>query len=358
LNRELDTIISKLEAIREKESVYNNQIIPEKLLTRDEVRFLIEQATYIFKKESVLLNLQVPIKIFGDIHGQYVDLLRLFDLVEYPNETDSQDSKYLFMGDYVDRGKASIECICLLLAYKIKYPQRFFLLRGNHECSSINRIYGFYDECKRKYDLQLWKLFTLCFNWLPISAIVSEKILCMHGGLSPDLIETKDILKIARPTDIPDKGMVCDLLWSDPDKNIQNWGENDRGVSYTFGKYQVTKFLEKNNIDLICRAHQVVVDGYEFFCDRDFVTLFSAPDYCGEFDNKAAVMIVDQNMKCSFKFLQPLKRLNVDSLQMKLLFKECERFEDLFPFKKTQVNLLQDTLKSLKTDLVAIKTLQ
>ena len=143
----------------------------------------------------------------------------------------------MFMGDYVDRGKQSIECICLLLAYKVKYPDRLFLLRGNHECSSINRIYGFYDECKRKYDLSIWKAFTICFNWLPISALVSDKILCMHGGLSPDLIETGDIHKIARPTDVPDKGMLCDLLWADPDKSIMNWGENDRGVSYTFGKY-------------------------------------------------------------------------------------------------------------------------
>lgn len=125
----------------------------------------------------------------------------------------------------------------------------------------------------------------------------------MHGGLSPDLIDIKDIVKIARPSDVPDKGMLCDLLWSDPDKSIQNWGENDRGVSYTFGKYQITKFLEKNHIDLICRAHQVVQEGYEFFCDRDFVTIFSAPDYCGEFDNKASVMIVDAKLKCSFDFL-------------------------------------------------------
>ena len=115
----------------------------------------------------------------------------------------------------------------------------------------------------------------------------------MHGGLSPDLIDTKDILRISRPTDVPDKGMLCDLLWSDPDKSIVNWGENDRGVSYTFGKKMITKFIEKNNLELICRAHQVVMDGYEFFNERDFVTVFSAPDYCGEFDNKAAVMIVD-----------------------------------------------------------------
>ena len=88
--------------------------------------------------------------------------------------------------DYVDRGKQSLETICLLLAYKVKYPENFFILRGNHECASINRIYGFYDECKRRYNIKLWKTFTDCFNCLPIAAIIDEKIFCMHGGLSPE----------------------------------------------------------------------------------------------------------------------------------------------------------------------------
>lgn len=136
-------------------------------------------------------------QICGDIHGQYYDLLRLFEYGGFPPEAN-----YLFLGDYVDRGKQSLETICLLLAYKIKYPENFFILRGNHECASINRIYGFYDECKRRYNIKLWKTFTDCFNCLPIAAIIDEKIFTMHGGLSPDLNSMEQIRRVMRPTDV------------------------------------------------------------------------------------------------------------------------------------------------------------
>ncbi|KAI7869904.1 Metallo-dependent phosphatase-like protein [Spinellus fusiger] len=246
--------------------------------------------------QPILLDLEAPIKICGDIHGQYYDLLRLFEYGGFPPEAN-----YLFMGDYVDRGKQSLETICLLLAYKIKYPENFFILRGNHECASINRIYGFYDECKRRYNIKLWKIFTDCFNCLPIAALIDEKIFCMHGGLSPDLQSMDQIRRVMRPTDVPDTGLLCDLLWSDPDKDVTGWSENDRGVSFTFGADIVTKFLQKHDMDLICRAHQVVEDGYEFFAKRKLVTLFSAPNYCGEFDNAGAMMSVDDSLMCSFQ---------------------------------------------------------
>ena len=137
------------------------------------------------------------LQICGDIHGQYYDLLRLFEYGGFPPEANN-----LFLGDYVDRGKQSLETICLLLAYKIKYPENFFILRGNHECASINRIYGFYDECKRRYNIKLWKTFTDCFNCLPIAAIIDEKIFTMHGGLSPDLNSMEQIRRVMRPTDV------------------------------------------------------------------------------------------------------------------------------------------------------------
>ncbi|KAG8093880.1 hypothetical protein GUJ93_ZPchr0012g19929 [Zizania palustris] len=221
-------------------------------LSDAEIRRLCAAAKDVFLSQPNLLELEAPIKICGDIHGQYSDLLRLFEYGGFPPEAN-----YLFLGDYVDRGKQSIETICLLLAYKIKYPENFFLLRGNHECASINRIYGFFDECKRRFNVRIWKVFTDCFNCLPVAALVDDKILCMHGGLSPDLKNMDQIRNIARPVDVPDHGLLCDLLWSDPDKEIDGWGENDRGVSYTFGADKVAEFLQTHDLDLICRAHQV-----------------------------------------------------------------------------------------------------
>ena len=204
--------------------------------------------------------------------------------------------------DYVDRGKQGIETICLLLAYKIKYPKNFFILRGNHETDSINRIYGFYDECKRRYNIRLWKLFSDCFKCLPVCALIEGRIICMHGGLSPELSSISMISDIQRPCDVPDKGLLCDLLWSDPDRELlSGWVINDRGVSYTFAADIVTNFLQQHDLDLVCRAHQVVEDGYEFFADRNLVTVFSAPNYCGEFDNAGGMMSIDEDLMCSFQ---------------------------------------------------------
>ncbi|XP_057772395.1 serine/threonine-protein phosphatase PP1 isozyme 2-like isoform X1 [Salvia miltiorrhiza] len=322
----LDDIINRLLEFRNARTVRQVQ------LSENEIRALCTTSREIFLSQPNLLELEAPIKICGDIHGQYGDLLRLFEYGGFPPEAN-----YLFLGDYVDRGKQSLETICLLLAYKIKYPENFFLLRGNHECASINRIYGFYDECKRRFNVRLWKVFTDCFNCLPVAALIDDKILCMHGGLSPDLTNLDQIRNLPRPSDVPDSGLLCDLLWSDPSREIKGWGMNDRGVSYTFGADKVAEFLMQHDMDLVCRAHQallflfllivslnsllcyfchltgdfldqVVEDGYEFFADRQLVTIFSAPNYCGEFDNAGAMMSVDESLMCSFQILKPTDR--------------------------------------------------
>lgn len=307
---ELDSIIDKLLEVGMKKNLTTRRSKDKLPLTTQELKYILSKSRSIFLDQPTLLRLSPPVKVVGDLHGQFYDLIRIFNSCGYPPYTN-----YLFLGDYVDRGYKSLETILLLLCYKIKYPENFFMLRGNHESANITKIYGFYDECKRRLPLisgshKLWKNFIDVFNSLPIAATINDKIFCIHGGLSPELQDLKQIENIKRPTDIPDKGLLADLLWSDPDPHIKNftisnWPKNDRGVSYCFGKKHVDYFLQKFKMDLVVRGHMVVEDGYEFFNKRKFVTIFSAPNYCGEFNNYGAIMSVDKSLCCSFELLKP-----------------------------------------------------
>ncbi|CAD7948210.1 unnamed protein product [Amoebophrya sp. A120] len=303
-DEELDKHITTLLEVRNTKSKYQaRQNIASVILTESEIKKLLNATRLVLLAQPVFLELEAPLNILGDIHGQYFDLLRFFDTGGYPPECN-----YLCLGDYVDRGRQSIEVMLLLMCYKLKYSENFFTLRGNHECAGITRIYGFYDDCKRRYNVKLWKHFCDMFNCLPMAAVIDEKILCIHGGLSPHIHSLDDLKNFVRPTDVPDQGVLCDLLWADPDTTISGFAENDRGVSYIFGPDVVQAFVRKHELDLICRAHQVVEDGYEFFAKRQLITLFSAPNYCDEFDNAAAMMKVDETLMCSFKVLKPMPK--------------------------------------------------
>ncbi|MCO5573503.1 hypothetical protein L7F22_027274 [Adiantum nelumboides] len=293
---DIDDMIARL-----LEAGYSTSKLPKPALKNAEITAVCTAAREVFLSQPTLIELSPPVKIVGDTHGQYQDLLRLFEMCGYPPQ-----SNYLFLGDYVDRGKQSLETILLLLCYKIKYPENFFLLRGNHECANVTRVYGFYDECKRRVNIKIWKTFIDVFNTLPIAAVVASKIFCVHGGLSPSLSNMDDIRRIERPTDVPDYGLLNDLLWSDPSDTALDWEDNERGVSYCFGKAVIQQFLAQYDFDLICRAHMVVEDGYEFWNERTLVTIFSAPNYCGEFDNFGAVMSVSEDLLCAFELLKPL----------------------------------------------------
>ncbi|CAO1636756.1 unnamed protein product [Parajaminaea phylloscopi] len=292
---DIDDMISRL-----LEAGYAGKI-PKPALKNAEITAVCQAAREVFLSQPTLIELSPPVKIVGDTHGQYQDLIRLFEMCGFP-----PSANYLFLGDYVDRGKQSLETILLLLCYKIKYPENFFLLRGNHECANVTRVYGFYDECKRRVNIKIWKTFIDVFNTLPIAAVVASKIFCVHGGLSPSLSNMDDIRRIERPTDVPDYGLLNDLLWSDPSDTALDWEDNERGVSYCFGKAVIQQFLAQYDFDLICRAHMVVEDGYEFWNERTLVTIFSAPNYCGEFDNFGAVMSVSEDLLCAFELLKPL----------------------------------------------------
>lgn len=293
---DLDDYIKRL-----LDAAYAGKVTKGVCLKNAEIVAICQRVREVFLSQPALLELDAPVKIVGDVHGQYTDLIRMFEMCGFP-----PSANFLFLGDYVDRGKQSLETILLLLCYKLKFPENFFLLRGNHECANVTRVYGFYDECKRRCNVKIWKIFIDTFNTLPIAAIVAGKIFCVHGGLSPALSDMDDIRNIARPTDVPDYGLLNDLLWSDPADMDADWEANERGVSYCFGKKVITDFLTTHDFDLVCRAHMVVEDGYEFFTDRVLVTVFSAPNYCGEFDNWGAVMSVSSELLCSFELLKPL----------------------------------------------------
>jgi len=294
-NDNISKFIEKLKKARK------GVICQELSIKEGECDYIIDKAYDIIKKEDSMLKISAPLYICGDIHGQYYDLLRVFDILKYPPK-----SKFLFLGDYVDRGKQSLECLLLLLCLKIQYPSNIFLLRGNHESEALNKIYGFYDECKRRITIKCFKKITNLFNILPITALIDENILCMHGGLSKDLTKIDQLDKILRPTEIPDEGLLCDLVWSDPsDVLSDNFGENERNVSVTFSKNIVEEFTKNNGLDLICRAHQVVEEGFQFFAGMKLVTIFTAPNYMGEFDNNGGILEVGEDLLCKIHILKP-----------------------------------------------------
>jgi serine/threonine-protein phosphatase PP1 catalytic subunit len=289
---DLDAVIQKLLAAK--------RIPPTRVrIDQEECYALCYIIRDVFAKENMLLEIDAPIKVCGDIHGQYQDLLRLFDLCGLPPK-----SRYLFLGDYVDRGIFSLEVICLLFALKLKYPKHIYLLRGNHESEMINRVYGFKIEIKERFgSTKVWRAFSRVFTMMPIVAIIEETIYCCHGGLSPEFLKPscqniiEYINKFERPTEIPREGPLCDILWADPlgtkyADRTSGWVANDRGCSWAYGPDVIEEFLTKFELDLIVRAHQVVPDGYEFYADRKLVTIFSAPNYCGEFDNAGGVFCV------------------------------------------------------------------
>mmetsp|Transcript_17722 Transcript_17722/g.34902 ORF Transcript_17722/g.34902 Transcript_17722/m.34902 type:complete len:319 (-) Transcript_17722:692-1648(-) len=254
------------------------------------IEALCNQAKQILsRKTSSFVEIECPVTVVGDIHGQLYDFLEMLRVGGPAPETN-----YLFLGDYVDRGHYSVETILLLLSLKVRCPDNVTLLRGNHETRQITQVYGFYDECVRKYGSPLvWKIVTQVFDLLPVAALVTgpnTRVLAVHAGLSPALQTLDEIKALKYDAEVPHEGPVCDLLWSDPDEDVDGWGLSQRGAGYVFGANVVAKFNHTNNIDLICRSHQLVMEGYKEIFDRKLVTVWSAPNYCYRCGNKAAIL--------------------------------------------------------------------
>ncbi|MCQ2820730.1 MAG: serine/threonine-protein phosphatase [archaeon] len=273
------------------ESLYKGECLPE-----NDVKILCDKVKELLIEESNVQPVSAPVTVCGDIHGQFYDLKELFRTGgEIPN------TRYVFLGDYVDRGYNSVETLELLLCLKLRYPDHILLLRGNHESRQISFTYGFYEEINRKYgNIYLWKVFTDIFDYLAIGAIIEGKIFCIHGGLSPYIACVDQIRLLNRKAEIPHDGALCDLVWSDPD-DIETWMVSSRGAGWMFGSKVVDEFNHINDLELICRAHQLVDEGFKYwFPNENLVTVWSAPNYCYRCGNKASILKFSVNLERTF----------------------------------------------------------
>jgi len=269
-------------------------------LTESELKQLCDVVREILMEESNVQPVNAPVTVCGDVHGQFFDVLELF---KQGGEIPS--TSYVFMGDFVDRGHHSVETLQLLLCYKARYPASITLLRGNHECRQVTQVYGFYDECFRKYgSANAWKYCTEVFDYFALAAVIDGRVLCVHGGLSPRIVTLDQIRLLERNQEIPHEGAFCDLMWSDPE-DIEDWAVSQRGAGWLFGSAVTTKFNHTNGLELVCRAHQLVQEGYKYmFPEKNLITVWSAPNYCYRCGNIASILIFDENMDRSLKIFR------------------------------------------------------
>jgi len=282
--------LPNLEALRQ-------HFIGEGRLHKADAAELVRRATKVFKEEPNLLEVPQPVTVCGDVHGQYYDLMKLFEVGGDPKTT-----RYLFLGDYVDRGSFSCEVLLYLYALKITYPETFHMLRGNHECRHLTAYFTFKEECSHKYDSEFYELCVDSFDALPLVAIMNGQFFCVHGGLSPQITTLDDVRNIDRFQEPPQTGPLCDLLWSDP---VENYSPTDkvefeynetRGCSYSYGFKAVVDFLDRNGLLCMIRAHEAQDNGYKMHAKHPetqfptVITLFSAPNYLDAYGNKGAVM--------------------------------------------------------------------
>jgi protein phosphatase len=277
-----------------------------KAVSEEGVMALCQSAKASFDSEPTMLRLDPGLAIVGDLHGNVDDLLRIFERLRYPPST-----RYLFLGDYIDRGLYGTEVIMLLFAMKLKYPQHIYMLRGNHETESLTRFYGFHREIVGKYSESVYRAVITAFSSLPLCAVVGGRVFCVHGGISPLLRDVAQIEQMAKPKDFSLSGIVTDMVWSDPSAAAAHFEPNPRGCGYLFGPTALTDFLNLNKFELLVRSHSMCEDGtaWPFEDDQENVekclTVFSTSNYCDQ-GNKGAVLFVASDLLVNVEEFAPV----------------------------------------------------
>lgn len=266
------------------ETLRMGECISERQLKR-----LCTYVSELLVEENTVQPVSSPVTVVGDLHGQFFDLL---NLLSHEVGGPPPETSYIFLGDFVDRGHHSVETLTYLLLLKARYPSRITLLRGNHESRQVTQVYGFYDECIRKYgNASAWRYCTSTFDGFSLGAVVDGQVLCVHGGLSPSVRTIDQVRSIDRHQEIPHEGAFCDLVWSDPEDISAPWQISPRGAGYLFGSRVTDEFSQINGLNLIARAHQLVMEGKKFhFPNKNLVTVWSAPNYCYRCGNVAAIL--------------------------------------------------------------------
>lgn len=280
-------------------------------VTSETMHRLLNQVQDLLKKEPVMLELSADIAVVGDIHGNIDDLLRIFERLRYPPAM-----RYIFLGDYVDRGIYGTEVLMLLFALKVKYPENVYLLRGNHETENLSRFYGFYKEISGKYEEDIYMSIIDTFELLPLCAIIGERIFCVHGGISPQLKNVDDLARFSKPKELSGCGIFTDMTWSDPGIEVDEFTTNERGCGYIYGPRALTSFLDDNGLDLLVRSHEMCIDGvaWPYADDEETVdrclTVFSNSNYCYR-GNSGAILHISSDLLVNVEVFPPLSEQEI-----------------------------------------------